>query len=175
MWLEPNTKFTHMDSVHILGLLFFLLLWMNILHSLKILAFSLMHLPMPSYLLNINIVEHPASWIFLFSPDKPTNYVIFPQLKKKKKKSYIDPTHSTGFIPSISAPLCRKTLQSIFYHPKLKSILIAHLFWLLASFSTVSFTCFLSLALTCSWFLLTFFSPVPPLLLLLVLPYLTNF
>ena len=64
---------------------FFLLLWMNILHSLKILAFSLMHLPMPSYLLNINIVEHPASWIFLFSPDKHTNYAIFPQLKKKKK------------------------------------------------------------------------------------------
>ena len=127
---------------------FFLLLWMNILHSLKISAFSLMHLSMPSYLLNINIVEHLASWIFLFSPDKHTNYAIFPQLKKKK--SYIDPTHSTGFIPSISAPLCRKTLQSISYHPTLKSILIAHLSWLLASFSTVSFTCFLSLALTCS-------------------------
>lgn len=63
---------------------FFLLLWMNILHSLKISAFSLMHLPMPSYLLNINIVEHLASWIFLFSPDKHTNYAIFPQLKKKK-------------------------------------------------------------------------------------------
>lgn len=63
---------------------FFLLLWMNILHSLKISAFSLMHLSMPSYLLNINIVEHLASWIFLFSPDKHTNYAIFPQLKKKK-------------------------------------------------------------------------------------------
>lgn len=149
MWLEPNTKFAHMGIwVHILGLLI-LLLWMNVLHSLKMSAFSLMHLPMPSCLLNINTLEHLASRIFLFSPNKHTNYAIFPQLKKNLILTLLT---LLALIPSISTSLQKNTSKYI-----LPSNTRVHShcspFRLLASFSTVSFV--LSLALTCSWLLLT--------------------
>lgn len=136
-------------------------------------AFSLMHLPMPSYLLNINIVEGLASLDLLIFSDKHTNCATFPQLKKKKKKKNLILTLLTllAFIPSISAPLCRKTLQSISYHQHFKSI--SPFCTTSSIINTVSLTCFFPLALPCSgFFLLT----VPPLLLLLrLLPYLTNF
>lgn len=171
MWLEPNTKFTHMGCIHILGLLFFfLLLWVNILHSLKMSAFSLMHFPMPSYLLNINIVECLASWMFLFSPDKHTNCAIFPQLKKKK--SYIDLTHSAGFYSIYLCSSLQKNTSKYILRSNAKVHLTVHLFWLVASLAQYP------LPASSPWlyhapgfFLLT----VPPLLLLLVLPYLTNF
>ena len=151
MWLEPNTKFAHMGIwVHILGLLV-LLLWRNVLHSLKMSAFSLMHLPMPSCLLNINTLEHLASRIFLFSPDKHTNCAIFPKLKKKK--FYIDPAHSTGSYPIYLCTSLQKNTSKYILPSNTGVHSHCSPFRLLASFSTVSFV--LSLTLTCFWLLLT--------------------